>query len=181
MLWALMMISHHWLRSWLGAVRQQAITWASVNPDLCRHMASPGHSEPTQCNPFEYDLGIYGCQSPNESKRLDLMDTRKAASAMVLGPYASFSHSSGFIMHKILWYLSPFGQVTPGINNAFTSDHYFRHHDIFVMIVAAYDCPLICAKSLYKPMVKYPQSCIQEYMQMEFQLKVRYFLSRKCR
>ena len=26
-------------------VRQQAITWANVDPDLCRHMASVGHNE----------------------------------------------------------------------------------------------------------------------------------------
>ena len=36
------MISQHWFRKWLGAVRQQAITWADVDPDLCRHMASLG-------------------------------------------------------------------------------------------------------------------------------------------
>ena len=29
----------------LGAVRQQAITWANVDPYLCRHMASLGHNE----------------------------------------------------------------------------------------------------------------------------------------
>ena len=28
-----------------GAIRQQAITRASVDPDLCRHMASLGHNE----------------------------------------------------------------------------------------------------------------------------------------
>ena len=28
-----------------GAVRQQAITWANVDPDPCRHMASLGHNE----------------------------------------------------------------------------------------------------------------------------------------
>ena len=39
------MISQHWFRKWLGAVRQQAITWANVDPDLCRHTASPGHNE----------------------------------------------------------------------------------------------------------------------------------------
>ena len=27
------------------AVRQQAITWANVDPDICRHMASLGHNE----------------------------------------------------------------------------------------------------------------------------------------
>ena len=32
-------ISQHWFRQWLGAVRQQAITWANVDPDLCHHMA----------------------------------------------------------------------------------------------------------------------------------------------
>ena len=30
---------------WLGAIRQQAFTWANVDPDLRRHMASLGHSE----------------------------------------------------------------------------------------------------------------------------------------
>ena len=39
------MISQHWFRQWLGAVRQQAITWANVDPDLCRHMMSLGHNE----------------------------------------------------------------------------------------------------------------------------------------
>ena len=32
----------HWLRQWLGAVRQQAITWANVDPDFWPHMASLG-------------------------------------------------------------------------------------------------------------------------------------------
>ena len=29
----------------LGAVRQQAITWANVDPDLCRHMVSLGPND----------------------------------------------------------------------------------------------------------------------------------------
>ena len=36
--WILPMISQHWFRWWLGAVRQQAITWVNVDPDLCRHI-----------------------------------------------------------------------------------------------------------------------------------------------
>ena len=40
-----LMISHHWFRSRLGIVRQQAITWANVDPQLCRHMALLGHNE----------------------------------------------------------------------------------------------------------------------------------------
>ena len=34
--------SRNWLREWLSAIRQLAITWAIVDPDLCRHMASLG-------------------------------------------------------------------------------------------------------------------------------------------
>ena len=43
--WTSLMISQHWFRWWLGAVRQQAITWANVDLVPCRHMASPGHNE----------------------------------------------------------------------------------------------------------------------------------------
>ena len=39
----ILMINQHWFRKWLGAVRQQAITWASVDPVLYNHMASIGH------------------------------------------------------------------------------------------------------------------------------------------
>ena len=41
--WTLLIISQHWFRSWLGAVRHQAITWANVDPDLSCHMPSPRH------------------------------------------------------------------------------------------------------------------------------------------
>ena len=43
--WDLLMMSQHWFRYWLGAVRQQAITWINVDPDLSRHMVSLGHNE----------------------------------------------------------------------------------------------------------------------------------------
>ena len=32
--------SHHWLRQWLGAVRQHGITLANVDKGLCCHMTS---------------------------------------------------------------------------------------------------------------------------------------------
>ena len=35
----------HWLRWWLVDVWQEAITWASVDPELCLHIMSLGHSE----------------------------------------------------------------------------------------------------------------------------------------
>ena len=37
--------SFYWHCQWLGAVRQQAITWASVDLDPCRHMTSLGHNQ----------------------------------------------------------------------------------------------------------------------------------------
>ena len=40
----LLMISQHWFRWWLGAVRQQASTWANVDSVPCRLMASLGHN-----------------------------------------------------------------------------------------------------------------------------------------
>ena len=42
--WTLLMISQHWFRWWLGAVTQQVITWAHLDPDLCHYMASLGYS-----------------------------------------------------------------------------------------------------------------------------------------
>ena len=44
---ASLMISQHWFRYWLGAVRQQAITWTNVDTDFCRLMSSPGRNELT--------------------------------------------------------------------------------------------------------------------------------------
>ena len=61
--WTLLMISQHWFRLWLSAVRQQAIIWTSIDPDLSRHMALLGHNELKpmseligQCLP-DYHLG----------------------------------------------------------------------------------------------------------------------------
>ena len=36
--------SQYWFRQWLGAVRQQTITWANVDPVLYCYMVSPGHN-----------------------------------------------------------------------------------------------------------------------------------------
>ena len=46
--------SQHWLRQWLGAVRQHVIIWASVDPDLCRHMASRGRCDELICIIWHY-------------------------------------------------------------------------------------------------------------------------------
>ena len=40
-----MMISQYWFRKWLDAIRQQAITWANVVPDLCCLIVSLDHNK----------------------------------------------------------------------------------------------------------------------------------------
>ena len=40
-----LMISQQWFGWYLGALRQQTITWANVDHNPCRHMASFGHNE----------------------------------------------------------------------------------------------------------------------------------------
>ena len=59
----LMMVGQHWFRYWIGAVRQQAIIWANVMPDLSRHMVSLGHNE------LINGLVIQSFFSPNTHKR----------------------------------------------------------------------------------------------------------------
>ena len=39
-----LMRRQHWFRKWLGATRQQAISWANVDADLCHQMSSLGHN-----------------------------------------------------------------------------------------------------------------------------------------
>ena len=54
------MISQHWLRQWLGAVRQQAITWASLDLVPCRHMAFPWpEHESTMLDIVHYMMWIH--------------------------------------------------------------------------------------------------------------------------
>ena len=50
--WTSLMIRQHWFR-------QQAITWANVDPNLCLHMASLGHNELTPCGPVTPYIDIH--------------------------------------------------------------------------------------------------------------------------
>ena len=55
--WTLLIISQHWFRYWLGAVRQQAITWDNVDEGLCRHIVSLGHNGLTNFISHPWMLG----------------------------------------------------------------------------------------------------------------------------
>ena len=55
--WTSAMINQHWFRKWLGAIRQQAITWSNVDLVPCRHMASSGHNE-LKSIPFTHNYWI---------------------------------------------------------------------------------------------------------------------------
>ena len=52
--WMLLDLTDDKFREWLGAVRQQAITWTNVDPDLSHHMASPGQNELLKLAPEEW-------------------------------------------------------------------------------------------------------------------------------
>ena len=39
------MVNHHWFRKLLGAVQQQAITWASIDQDFPYNLTSLGYNE----------------------------------------------------------------------------------------------------------------------------------------
>ena len=43
-----LMISQHWFRQWLGAVRQKAFNWANIDRYLRRHRAFQCHNEITR-------------------------------------------------------------------------------------------------------------------------------------
>ena len=77
--WTSLTTSQHWFRQWLGAVRQQAINWANVDPDLSGHMVSLGHNE-LITSTFSWDtmdifafillFHRYLCYSPETGRKL---------------------------------------------------------------------------------------------------------------
>ena len=50
--------SQHWLRKWLGAVRHQAITRSSVDPDLCCHVSLLGYNVLTPLTLWFMCIGV---------------------------------------------------------------------------------------------------------------------------
>ena len=55
------MISPRWFSQWLGAIRQQVVTWANVDPDMCHYMVSLSHNE----------LIVYNSKWPPLTMKLD--------------------------------------------------------------------------------------------------------------
>ena len=57
-------LSQRWW--WLGAIKQQAITWGNADPDLCHHVVLLGHNVSTAPHFISQDrlmdLIIYGTQ-----------------------------------------------------------------------------------------------------------------------
>ena len=85
----LRMISEHWFRWWLGAVRQQAMTWTSVDQDLQRHMASLSPNE-------------VGCQQKGCVPTLGPWYTKACITACYQGLCLLSGKTS---YHKISWIL----------------------------------------------------------------------------
>ena len=71
------MKSQRWFRWWLDAVKQQAITWANVGPDLCHHKASFRHNELTWSHLYDFVMEHLTFQIP-----VLHMDTTQIESAL---------------------------------------------------------------------------------------------------
>ena len=57
--WTSLMVNQHWFRKWLGAVRQQAITWISFDEDLPHHMAPQGRPQRVNSNGVLSHLSMF--------------------------------------------------------------------------------------------------------------------------
>ena len=51
--------SQYWFSTWFAAVRQQAISWANVDPYIPRHMASLGHNYLIYCRLLKFTVKKY--------------------------------------------------------------------------------------------------------------------------
>ena len=69
-----LMITQHWFRLWLVAIRQQAITWANVDPDLCRHLASLSLNELTSPRFKKYQQAKYLVIAVTSHEHCDISD-----------------------------------------------------------------------------------------------------------
>ena len=124
----LLMISQHWFRWWLGAVRQQAITWANVDPDLCCQMASLGLSE-LMCGLPWVNLMVAGALVPNVYAPVEVciyvglstwcadvgptMGHIRVADALVSHRCRVGNNSSDFIVLKKFTLSVPFSEIFP--------------------------------------------------------------------
>ena len=85
---------------WLGAVRQQAITWVNVGQDLCRHMPSLRHNEPLL---WRHNGGkCFSNHLPHDCllNRLFGRRSKKTSKLRVTGLCAGNSPETGEFPHK---------------------------------------------------------------------------------
>ena len=62
------MISQHWLRQRFSAINQHVITWASVDPDRCRHMALFDHNELSDISSLSHKFRLNLWRAKSEFK-----------------------------------------------------------------------------------------------------------------
>ena len=90
----------HLFRLWLGAVRQQAITWVNVDQGLCRHMASLSLNELTvvirhHCNMsiiIKHDIVLLVCHFSEHSLASDKIRSN-------IMPYPNTNCEHPYIQH----------------------------------------------------------------------------------
>ena len=108
-----LMICQCWFRQWLGAIRQQVTTWANVDIDLCRHMASQGHNKSNYCE-YSYrvvDIGrvipdsasLAGCDTA--AIRYSIVDIRVAHQPCTVTPVHERPGTTALELKHKLWVL----------------------------------------------------------------------------
>ena len=116
---SIFMIIRHWFGYWLGATRQQAITWTNVDLDLCHHMAPLSHNVLNGEDYFEINTNQRSCKSEWTSwttiKVTDLKrdwlceaETRSRVNTLVMHivpdlVWGSLSFGTGSFYLYILW------------------------------------------------------------------------------
>ena len=126
---------------WLGAVRQQAITWVNVEPDLCRHMVSLGHNE------LKHLLKRHEINQSSKDLRIRISEFHSLQWTEGWPSFARYTHIPAFV--KILF------------------DGLVCHHIYIEFISAAISCrnscyPVYCVKPSPVYRVIYHQSWLEK-------------------
>ena len=165
------MISQHWFRKWLGAVRQQAITWANVDPDLCRHMVSLDHNELTH----------WGLSAPshylNQCSHIVNWALRNIFQCNFICNSKVFIQGNA-LENGICKMVAESSR--PKCVNSSPPSATYMHQWISSALIQIMVCRLFGAKPLSEPMLPYCQLDAKEHSSVKFYLKFKSFQSRKC-
>ena len=97
-----LMISQHWFKWWVGAFRQEAMTWANVDPDLCCHMQT--------CQPLRILRNHYAFRVSNTPLRKPVKNVEKLRILRNFGAIRSIPRNLQQLSRLVVSRKSPAGQ-----------------------------------------------------------------------